>query len=413
MVAASPTIAYLAPALTALESTFVYDELLGLEARGIRVVPVSVHRPEKLLVGHDDLLARTHYLYDGGFARTLARMLAALPVMPKQHGRALRWLLADMREIGLWRRQAWKLVFQYLAACRLANILLENDCRHLHIHFAHVPTQIGMYATAMAGIPFTVMAHANDIFERGLLLARKAERARKFLTISEYNRAYLERCGVSPDKLAVVRCGVSFPVREALPSRERRLFCRIGTLGRLVEKKGVDVLIRALALLRARGHELELSIAGDGPLRGELEALVAELGLGDSVHFAGNLAHAGVREWMHDLDMFVLACKPDVNGDMDGIPVVLMEAMSQQVPVVSTRLSGIPELVIDGETGLLAEPGDPAGLADRIEHLLAMPALGQSLAMCGAGHVRAEFGQQVNLDRLLGHMGLAGFAIQR
>ena len=407
MVAASPTIAYLAPALTALESTFVYDELLGLEARGFRVVPVSVHRPEKLLVGHDDLLARTHYLYDGGFARTLVRALAALPGRRKQHGRALRWLLGDMRDIGPWRHQAWKLAFQYLAAARLANVLIENDCCHLHIHFAHVPTQIGMYAAALAGIPFTVMAHANDIFERGLLLVRKAERARKFLTISEYNRAYLERCGVSPDKLAVVRCGVSFPVREALPSCEHRLLCRIGTLGRLVEKKGVDVLIRALALLRERGHGLELSIAGDGPLRSGLEALAAELGLGDSVHFEGNIAHARVREWMHDLDMFVLACKPDANGDMDGIPVVLMEAMSQQIPVVSTRLSGIPELVIDGETGLLAAAGNPADLADKIERLLAVPALGQSLAMRGATHVRAEFGQQVNLDRLLVYMGFA------
>lgn len=406
------TIAYLAPEIPALSATFVYEEMLGLERKGVVVVPFSVHRPLSIAVGHEALADRVDCLYDGPkFLLALAGLqgLFRLPGWRK----ALDWLQRDMRECGLAGAAAWKLAFQFLVGARLANRLVEERCAHLHIHFAHVPTQIGMYAAAMAGIPFTVMAHANDIFERGLLLARKAERARKFLTISEYNRAYLERCGVPPDKLDVVRCGVSFPVREALPSSERRLFCRIGTLGRLVEKKGVDVLIRALALLRARGHELELSIAGDGPLRGELEALVAELGLGDSVHFAGNLAHADVREWMHDLDMFVLACKPDVNGDMDGIPVVLMEAMSQQVPVVSTRLSGIPELVIDGETGLLAEPGDPAGLADRIEHLLAMPALGQSLAMCGAGHVRAEFGQQVNLDRLLGHMGLAGFAIQR
>jgi len=199
---------------------------------------------------------------------------------------------------------------------------------------------------------------------------------------------------------------VSFPVREALPSRERRLFCRIGTLGRLVEKKGVDVLIRALALLRARGHELELSIAGDGPLRGELEALVAELGLGESVHFAGNLAHAGVREWMHDLDMFVLACKPDVNGDMDGIPVVLMEAMSQCVPVVSTRLSGIPELVVHESTGLLADPGDFKGLAGQIDRLLDSPELRRTLARRAQDHVREEFGQDVNLARLLLHFGI-------
>jgi glycosyltransferase involved in cell wall biosynthesis len=405
MVAASPTIAYLAPALTALESTFVYDELLGLEVRGIRIVPVSVHRPERYLIGHDELLARTHYLYDSGFFATLVRALASLAGRRKNLAAAFRWLRADLREAGL--RQGGKLAFQFLVAARLADILLEHGCRHLHIHFAHVPTQIGMYAAAMAGIPFTVMAHANDIFERGLLLARKAERARKFLTISKYNGTYLERIGVAPEHLAVVRCGVSFPAREAVPSRESRLSWRIGTLGRLVEKKGVDVLIRAVGLLRDRGHGVVLAIAGDGPLRADLEALAASLGLGDSVHFEGNLSHAQVRGWMHELDIFVLACKPDANGDMDGIPVVLMEAMSQQVPVVSTRLSGIPELVIDGETGLLANPGDAAGLATQIGRLLAAPGLGQSLALLGAAHVRAEFGQEVNLDRLLGYMGIA------
>ena len=405
MAAVNQTIAYLAPALTALESTFVYDELLGLEARGIRIVPVSVHRPQCYLVGHDELLARTHYLYDSGFFATLARALVSLAGRRNNLAAAFRWLRADLREAG--PRQGGKLAFQFLVAARLADILLEHGCRHLHIHFAHVPTQIGMYAAAMAGIPFTVMAHANDIFERGLLLARKAERARKFLTISEYNRAYLERIGVAPEHLAVVRCGVSFPVRDEVPSRQRRLSYRIGTLGRLVEKKGVDVLIRAVGLLRDRGHGVDLAIAGDGPLRAELEALAASLGLGDAVRFEGNLSHARVRGWMHELDIFVLACKPDANGDMDGIPVVLMEAMSQQVPVVSTRLSGIPELVIDGETGLLADPGDADSLATQIGRLLAAPGLGQSLALRGAAHVRAEFGQEVNLDRLLGHMGFA------
>jgi len=404
MKAASPTIAYLAPALTALESTFVYDELFGLEARGLRIVPVSVHRPERYLVGHEELLAHTHYLYEGGFLVVMMRSLRALARSRKNLPAALRWLCADLLEADI--RQSSKLIFQFLVAVRLAEILHKHRCIHLHIHFAHVPTQIGMYAAAMAGIPFTVMAHANDIFERGLLLARKAERAAKLLTISEYNRAYLERSGVKPEHLAVVRCGVSFPARYALPSRKNRLSWRIGTLGRLVEKKGIDVLIRAIYLLRVKIRDIELTVAGDGPFRGELEALTISLGLGDSVRFTGNLPHSEVRGWMHDLDVFVLACKRDANGDMDGIPVVLMEAMSQQVPVISTRLSGIPELVIHNETGLLASPGDAADLARQLAHLIETPGLPQSLASAGMAHVRREFGQKVNLDRLLAHMRL-------
>jgi glycosyltransferase involved in cell wall biosynthesis len=403
----NPTIAYLAPALTALESTFVYDELLALEREGVRVVPVSVHRPDRFLVGHDDLLVRTHYLYDRGHLRTFVRSFASCLRLWRRHGRSLRWLVADIREIGLFRAQAWKLIYQYLVAGELARILVEKDCRHLHIHFAHVPTQIGMYAAAMAGIPFTVMAHANDIFERGLLLERKAERAAKLLTISEYNRAHLESIGVSPARLAVMRCGVSFSAGEMPPSRQRRLSYRIGTLGRLVEKKGVDDLIRAVGRLGDRVYRIELSIAGDGPLRGMLEGLVAQLGLADRVRFEGSMSHARVKEWMDGLDAFVLACKQDANGDMDGIPVVLMEAMSQFVPVISTRLSGISELVVDGETGLLANPGDPSGLAAQIHRLLDAPELRCELAARAEAHVRGEFGQQVNLERLLGHMGIA------
>ncbi len=401
------TIAYLAPALTAMESTFVYDELLALEQRDIRVVPVSVHRPTRPLVGHDELLARTHYLYDAGFARTARRSLAAFLRQRTRHGKGLRWLIADIRDVGLHRLQAWKLVFQYLAAAHLAEILRANKCRHLHVHFAHVPTQIAMYASAISGVPFTITAHANDIFERGMLLPKKAARAVKMLTISAFNRAHLEGIGVPRDKLAVVRCGVSFATRVAPPTTAKQGPLRIGSLGRLVEKKGLDILLRALALIES--GRVELDIAGEGPQRGELGQLARELQIADRVSFIGNIPHHLVRQWMHDLDIFVLACKPDANGDIDGIPVVLMEAMSQSIPVISTRLSGIPELVIDGITGLLAEPGNHNDLATCIETLLGSAHLRNELASNALTHVEREFGQQVNLDRLLGHFGLATY----
>jgi len=400
-------IAYLAPALTALESTFVYDELLALERRAFRVVPVSVHRPQKLLAGHDELLARTHYLYDGGALCTLFSSLLALSRLAGAQVPSLRWLLSDMRATGICSMRSWKLVYQYAVAAKLAAILIKHKCRHLHVHFAHVPAQIAMYASAMSGVPFTIMAHANDIFERGALLPQKAARAKKMLTISAYNRAFLERSGVPAEKLAVVRCGVSFAANpHAAPAREGTQF-RIGTLGRLVEKKGVDVLIGALAGLRDKPYGVELDIAGDGPLRGALEKQARDAGVATAVRFAGNLPHHAVQEWMRGLDIFILACKPDANGDMDGIPVVLMEAMSQAVPVISTRLSGIPELVIDNETGLLAEPGNADDLAACIDRLLASAALRNRLAAQALAHVEREFGQQVNLDRLTGHFGLA------
>ena len=399
------TMAYLAPEIPALSATFVYEEMLALERRGMVIVPISVHRPVEPAVGQAALLARVCYLYQGSKA---ALAVTGLWRLPNQAGAlaALRYLLADMRACGLHRKLSWKLLFQFLVAVKLAGVLKKHGCTHLHVHFAHVPTQIAMYACAMAQIPFTIMAHANDIYERGLLLPEKAQRSMKMLTISEHNRRHLIQLGVSIDKIDVVRCGVSFAAPPAKRPAQQRPRYRIGTLGRLVEKKGMDVLIKALAHLREQPYAIELSIAGDGPLRTQLEALIIGLGMTAMVRFEGSMPHQSVIKWMQELDVFVLACKPDAQGDMDGIPVVLMEAMSQAVPVISTRLSGIPELIVHEHTGLLAEPGNEHDLARQIDTLLGSAALRDLLALRAQQHVEHEFGQSLNLDSLMTHLNL-------
>ena len=396
-------VAYLAPEIPSLSATFVQDELLALERRGFAVLPISVHSPAVQI--NQDLAARCYAVYECSRLRLVSYGVVNLFRVPGFF-KALCWLTKDLVDLGGKGRRT-KVVFQFLAAVKVARMLGAQGVKHLHIHFAHVPTQIGMYAAAMAGIPFTVMAHANDIFERAFLLSTKAQRAKKFLTISDFNRAYLERCGVPAAKLAVVRCGVQVldEKRSQVGSAKARF--RIGSLGRLVEKKGFDVLIEAVAILKQRGHELELLIAGDGPLRNELTALVQQLELSTSVTFVGSLSHSAVPAWMDSLDVFVLACKQDANGDMDGIPVVLMEAMAQGLPVVSTRLSGIPELVMHQRSGLLAEPGDVQGMVAQLERLMACPEYAKALAQHGQAHVRNEFGQDVNIDRLLSHMNIS------
>lgn len=398
-------VAYLAPEIPGISTTFVYEELLALERRGIRVHPLSIHCPVSPAKDQTSITMRATSVYDKSKLSIAIGSLGYLFCMPGLR-KSLCWLLSDLRKTGL-NLVFFKLCFQFLAAAKVAQVMRDKGVMHLHIHFAHVPTQIGMYAAAMAGIPFTVMAHANDIFERALLLPTKAQRSKKFLTISDFNRAYLESCGVPADKLAVVRCGVRVSDVVLPQVGSAKLRFRIGSLGRLVEKKGFDVLIEAVGVLKQRGHELELLIAGDGPLRNELTTLVEQLELSQEVTFVGALSHSEVPAWMAALDAFALACKPDTNGDMDGIPVVLMEAMAQGVPVVSSRLSGIPELVMDQRSGLLAEPGDVQGMATQLERLMACPEYAKALAEHGQAHVRNEFGQDVNIDRLLSHMNIS------
>ena len=398
-------VAYFAPEIPALSATFVYEELLGVERRGVRVLPVSVRAPTSAAAGQEKLAQRTRVLYDRAAWPLALQGLVAAALFGHRACKAMGWLLSDMAVVGLFRSAAWKLGYQWLMGARLARLLRRDGCTHLHIHFAHTPAQIGMYASAFTGIPFTVMAHANDIFERGLLLAQKAHRSTKLLTISHYNLAYLRSVGAPADKLAVVRCGVSFASRPDVPPFERRARYQVGTLCRLVEKKGVDDLIRALALLSDAPWRIDLHIAGDGPERVRLDALARELNLQAQVHFEGPLAHHAVTAWLQSLDAFAMGCKADARGDKDGIPVALMEAMSQRVPVVSTRLSGIPELVIHDQTGLLAAPADPASLAGQLRRLLDDPALKARLADAAVRHVQAEFGQETNLDRLLPYFG--------
>jgi glycosyltransferase involved in cell wall biosynthesis len=168
----------------------------------------------------------------------------------------------------------------------------------------------------------------------------------------------------------------------------------------MVEKKGFDDLIRACGILDERDIPFHLEIGGDGPMLTELQTLAGDENLAERVSFIGPLAHDQVPKWLQRLDLFVLACKKDRNGDMDGIPVVLMEAMLSGVPVISTRISGIPELVEDGQSGLLAEPANPDQLAGAIARLLSDQNLCRDLRKHAIAQVQTEFDLATNVARL-------------
>jgi glycosyltransferase involved in cell wall biosynthesis len=398
-------IAYLAPEIPALSATFVYNEILGLEKSGYQVVPLSVHRPhspaeEEAL---EDLGSRTQYLYRTTKGKVLRDNLYLLAGRPIRYVRVLARAVGDALRVGLFNRVGFGLLYRFFAAAGVARILLDENCEHLHVHFAHIPTDIAMYAAGLSALPFSFTAHANDLFERGWLLEQKVQRAEFTVTISEHNRQFLIEKGCPGDKIHVVRCGVDSGAFAAGNTRPSNPIAKIGTLGRMVEKKGIDDLIRACQMLKDRNIAFHLEIAGDGPLQPELQALVREGDLAEQVHFTGPLAHDQVPRWLQGLDMFVLACKKDRNGDMDGIPVVLMEAMLAGVPVVSCRISGIPELIEDGKSGLLAKPENPGDLAEAIARLLSDDNLRNDFRTNAMATVQAEFELSKNvavLDKL-------------
>lgn len=363
------TIAYLAPEIPALSATFVYNEILEVEKHGIRVVPISVHVPgvQALEGPARELAERTCYLYRNSLPVFLRDALVLSFTRSEEFFKALRHAGRDALHVGPFNRTAAGILYRFLAASRVARILIEQNCAHIHAHFAHIPTDIAMYASLMTGVPYSFTAHANDIFVRGWLLDEKVRRAKFAIAISEFNRDYLTAQGAPADKIRVVHCGVdsgSFTRREPADIHHP---VRLGSLGRMVEKKGFDVLIDACRILKISGVPFFVELAGDGPLMQELLMQASSSGLSDEIRFIGSLSHDKVPEWLKSLDLFVLPCRKDREGDMDGIPVVLMEAMLSGVPVVSTRLTGIPELIEDRVTGYLADPGDPRSLASAIE----------------------------------------------
>lgn len=397
------TIAYLAPEITSVSSTFVYKEILALQDKGIRVVPISVHKAKVIVRDSQvrELSKKTTYLYQQNIISALICNILFLIKKPTIYLKTLLTVFKDITVCGFCKLQSWKLLYQFLYANNVAKVLEKNSCQYLHIHFAHVPTQIGMYASLLTNIPFSFTSHANDIFENSLLIKEKVERAKTAITISEYNYKFLIQKGINPQKLKIVRCGIDTKNRQFTPKSALGKPLKIGSLGRLVEKKGMDDLIIAVSKLHKKGTDFCLEIGGEGTLYDDLKKLVKEYDVSSKIKFKGVIPNDKVDAWLKELDLFVLACKEDSSGDKDGIPVVLMEAMSIGVPVLSTEISGIPELIQNEKSGFLAKPNDPESLANTISRVLSLSNSISMITQLARNRITEEFELTTNANRLL------------
>jgi glycosyltransferase involved in cell wall biosynthesis len=304
------------------------------------------------------------------------------------------------------RHQRLAALRHFFKAGYLVDILLHKPVDHLHAHFASTPTLVAMFAHQLSGIPYSFTAHAKDIYVNDPDVFRvKLERARAVVTCTEYNRRFLqEQFGPLCDgKLHSIYHGLDVSqFKFTLPRRVESGDPVILSVGRLVEKKGLADLIAAADILRRRGHSFQLEIIGSGPLRGALETQVKQLGLEDRTRLLGALAHDRVCLAYQRASVFVLPCLVTSNGDRDGIPNVLLEAMASGVPAVSTPISGIPELIESGVDGLLVPPKDPTSLAEAVERVLASQELGERLARAARAKIEASFSLDSSADRLRG-----------
>jgi colanic acid/amylovoran biosynthesis glycosyltransferase len=267
------------------------------------------------------------------------------------------------------------------------SLLLVREARargitHLHAHFASVATTVAALAAHFGGLSFTFTAHAKDIFHESVDAAQlrsKLASAKGVVTVSDYNVAYLRRTfGIAASTVRRVYNGLDldrFPFTAPIARPPV-----IVAVGRLVEKKGFADLVTACAQLREQGREFRCMIIGSGPLRDALHAQIEQLGVGGHVELLGPRPQSEVVQHVRDAAVFAAPCIDGADGNRDGLPTVLLEAMALGTPCVSTDVTGIPEIVRDGETGLLVPQRDVAGLTRAIDGLLAEPALGVALA---------------------------------
>jgi glycosyltransferase involved in cell wall biosynthesis len=260
-----------------------------------------------------------------------------------------------------------------------------------------------MYAARQLGVPFSFVGHANDLFQRRRLLRTKLRRAAFVSCISEWHRALYQSIEPARDaQYHVIRCGVgtdTYAPRATDDATAPTL--NVLTVCRLVEKKGVDTLIRALADAGTR-HRLDwrLTIAGDGPQRDELRQLARSLDCGARIEWLGAVDNTRVPALLAAADVFALPCRVDRNGDRDGIPVAMIEAMACGVPVVAGDLPAIRELIRHDDTGLLVDGADAAQTADALGRLASSPTDRRRLGDAGWRWVVAEFSLATNIDRL-------------
>ncbi|MCP9760527.1 colanic acid biosynthesis glycosyltransferase WcaL [Aquitalea sp. S1-19] len=392
-------LAYLVSAYPATSHTFILREVTSLRARGWAVTTISINRDTRAAhtLDADEQAAQrdTWVVKDWPRVRLLPDLFSACwRFGPRVLLATLAFALRLARP-GL-RGHLMALAY-WLEAALLAGWLARRGINHLHVHFGNEAALVGLLVKRISGCTLSYTIHGPDEFQdaRGQQLAAKVAAADCIVCISHFARSQLMLFSAPQDwvKLQVIRLGVdaAYGLPASLPAESLRLLC----VGRLCPAKGQHLLLHAVARLRRAGIKLSLLMVGNGPTELSLRAEVGQLGL-DCVHFAGALGREAVRHSYSQADVFVLP------SFAEGVPVVLMEAMASGLPCVSTRVAGIPELLIDNQTGLLVPPGDEDALFEALWRLASSPDLRSRLGAHARAWVREHYAFERNLDQLAG-----------
>lgn len=390
-------IVYVVSLFPSLSETFIIREIGALIERGVDVRIISLKKPSKALLQTDAAALLDRARHPQPLQTALPDAARAFWLAPRAVLRTLALILADS-----WRRPdvAVKSLVALFRALQHVPWLQGFDPQLIHAHWATYPSTAAWALGRVLVRPFSFTCHAHDIFIEKQLLARKISEAALAVTISRHNVDWLctHATPIAEHKLKVVHCGVDMEHAPWQPlHRDARMMLAVG---RLDPVKGFETLIDAVALLQERGIDLNCRLVGAGPLDPLLRRRAVERGVVSRIEFTGAQTQERIRNWMSTATLFVLPSQVAADGNRDGIPVALMEAMASGCPVVSTRVSGIPELIEDDHDGVLVEQRDPVALADAIARLLGSVDLRQRLAARARTRIETEFDARKEAGRL-------------
>jgi colanic acid/amylovoran biosynthesis glycosyltransferase len=371
-------VAYIVSMFPCWSETFILNEMANHQQAGVDLTVFSIKQCNEEMI-HDEALpfvGKTVYQSNYIDLKLLLMHLCLILTSPFTYFGILFKLLllkATQPTVKMKALAVFALSPKFCIAAKKINI------EHLHAHFATYPAILAWIVGQFAKIPFTVTAHAHDIYVNQDLLPIICENAAAIVAISEFNKQFiLRKAGKQYErKISVIHCGIDLkrfaydPDKTFNADKNGRL--NILSIGRLSGIKGFTYLLEALRLLKDDGIEFNCNIIGDGPLKAKLLQQAASSGITDKVNFLGSKKADEIPAYLKKADVFILACATDKIEGHDGIPVVFMESMAYGVPVIGTRLSGIPELIKHAETGLCAYTEDPVDLMKKIKYLVSHP----------------------------------------
>jgi len=366
-------ILYLLNRFPTISEVFILNEITGLLELGHDVWVVSLYKPEQEIT-HDEVAAynlihRTTYLghYPHGIFENMKYLLKILKKLFLDRILTISETLFLLK-LCYKKDESRKVFFRkFIDYVSVILVVKEKKISHVHCHFAKENVNIAHIVRQVCGCPYTFTTHAHDIFINPDKRIRKwAESAQRVIAISEFNKKYMcSNLDISLDKIDIVACSVYVDKINPVRAYSVQPF-RIVSLSRLVEKKGHLHLVAACRILKDKNVEFICEIHGAGPMEKQIRDCIKENGLEDKIKLGTALNHRAAIEFISTGSVFVLPCIRATNNDMDGIPNVLMESMALEIPTVSTRITGIPELIEHGVDGLIVSPEDSLALADAI-----------------------------------------------